>query len=75
MCQVYTKGMSIQKVQKKRGRAHKENSTSCTSCNMFQGHAHRCTPNLPTNIVHFGGFDSSTILILRGGIPRPIGIS
>ena len=31
------------------------------------------TPNLPTNIVDFGGFDSSTILIIRGGIPRPIG--
>ena len=31
------------------------------------------TPNLPTNIVDFGGFDSSIILILRGGIPRPIG--
>ena len=25
------------------------------------------TPNLPTNIVDFRGFDSSTILILRGG--------
>ena len=33
------------------------------------------TPNLPTNIVEFGGLDSSTISILRGGIPRPIGIS
>ena len=31
------------------------------------------TPNLPTNIVGFKGFDSSTILILRGGIPRFIG--
>ena len=31
------------------------------------------TPNLPTNIVDFRGFDSSTILILRGGILRPIG--
>ena len=30
--------------------------------------------NLPTNIVDFRGFDSSLIiLILRGGIPRPIG--
>ena len=27
-------------------------------------------PNLPTNIVDFGGFDSSRILLLRGGIPR-----
>ena len=32
----------------------------------------RVTANLPTNIVDFGGFDSSIILILRGGIPRPI---
>ena len=31
------------------------------------------TPNLPTNIMDFRGFDSSVILILRGGIPRPIG--
>ena len=33
------------------------------------------TPNLHTNIVDFRGFDSSTILSLGGGIPRPIGIS
>ena len=32
-----------------------------------------CTPNLPTQIVDFRGFDSSIILILRGGIPRPKG--
>ena len=31
------------------------------------------TPNLYANIVDFGGFDSSTILIWRGGISRPIG--
>ena len=31
------------------------------------------TPNLPTNIVGFRGFDSSVVLILRGGIPRPTG--
>ena len=31
------------------------------------------TPNPPTNIVDFRGFDSSIILISRGGIPRPIG--
>ena len=31
------------------------------------------SPNLPTNIVGFNGFDSSTILIKRGGIPRFIG--
>ena len=36
--------------------------------------APQCTPNLPTNIVDFRGFDSSTILISRGGIPRPLGI-
>ena len=35
-------------------------------------HAHTYnTPNLPTNIVGFGGFDSSTILSLRGEIPCP----
>ena len=33
------------------------------------------TPNLPTNIVDFRGFDSSRILNLRGEIPRPIGDS
>ena len=31
------------------------------------------TANLPTKIVDFGGFDSSIMLNLRGGIPRPIG--
>ena len=31
------------------------------------------TPNPPTNIVDFRGFDSSTILILRGGIIMSIG--
>ena len=39
----------------------------CYSYNPFT------TPNLPTNIVDFGGFDSSTILILRGGILTCIG--
>ena len=33
----------------------------------------RNTPNLPTNIVDFRGFDSSIILIDRGGMPRPMG--
>ena len=33
------------------------------------------TFNLPTNIVDFRRFDSSTILNLRDEIPRPIGIS
>ena len=37
-------------------------------------HTSQCsTANLPTNIMDFRGFDSSMILILRGGIPRPIG--
>ena len=31
------------------------------------------TPDLPTNIVDFRGFDSSIILKLRGGILGPIG--
>ena len=31
------------------------------------------TPGSPTNIVGFGGFDSSTMLILRGGILMSIG--
>ena len=31
------------------------------------------TANLPTNIVGFGGLDSSIILIYRGGIPTSIG--
>ena len=35
--------------------------------------AEASTPNLPTNIVDFGGFDSSIILILRGGILMSIG--
>ena len=30
-------------------------------------------PDLPPNIMDFRGFDSSIILILKGGIPRPIG--
>ena len=29
--------------------------------------------NLPTTIMDFRGSDSSTILIIRGGIPRPMG--
>ena len=33
----------------------------------------RPTSNLPTNIVDFRGFDSSIILISRGGISRPVG--
>ena len=31
------------------------------------------TANLRTKIMDFRGFDSSRILMLRGGIPRPIG--
>ena len=42
------------------------------------GPSHRPTVNVytadpSTNIVDFRGFDSSIILIQRGGIPRPIG--
>ena len=33
------------------------------------------TPNLPTNIVDFRGFDSSTILVLRGGTLMSVGNS
>ena len=33
----------------------------------------RYTANLPTNIADFRGFDSSIILLLMGGILRPIG--
>ena len=39
---------------------------------MFQ-HSCRPTANLRTNIMDFRGFDSSIILIIRGGIPRSIG--
>ena len=38
------------------------------------GAASTYTPNLPANMVDFRGFDSSTILNFKGGIPRPIGI-
>ena len=31
------------------------------------------TANLRTNIMDFRGFDSNIIIIIRGGIPRPIG--
>ena len=33
------------------------------------------TPNLPTNMVDFGGFHSSIMLCLRGGILMSIGNS
>ena len=36
-------------------------------------HAPGLTANLRTKIMDFRGFDASRILILRGGIPRPIG--
>ena len=35
--------------------------------------AHRHTANLYTKILDFGGFDSSRILTLTGGTPRPVG--
>ena len=37
----------------------------------FERHEH--TANLPTNIVDLRGVESSIILIIRGGIPWPIG--
>ena len=36
-------------------------------------YTHISTPNVPTNVVGFRGFDSSVILMLRGGISRPTG--
>ena len=33
----------------------------------------RCTANLSTTIMDFRGFDSDVIVILRVGIPRPLG--
>ena len=44
-----------------------DKSISCHAC------VRQDTHNLPINIVDFRGFDSSTILKLRGGIPRPMG--
>ena len=32
-----------------------------------------CKANSPTKIMDFRGFDSSIILILMGGLPRPLG--
>ena len=68
--------------ERERGRGqHIYNDEQCRPCLCANFHVNlssaRCllAPSLPANIVGFGGFDSSTILILRGGIPRPIGIS
>ena len=44
---------------------------TCSPSKMAHTHTHTHTPNLPTNIVGFRGLDSSIILIVRGGIPRP----
>ena len=41
--------------------------------NLVPRHTSMCSPNLLTNIVGFRGFDSSTILIQRGGILMSIG--
>ena len=41
---------------------------------LLAGSLLRLTANLRTKIMDFGGFDSSIILIIRGGIVRPIGI-
>ena len=32
------------------------------------------TANLRTKVLDFGGFDSSVLLTVKGGLPRPIGI-
>ena len=42
-------------------------------CARADPHAHACTANLRTKILDFRGFDSSRILILRGGILMSIG--
>ena len=39
----------------------------------MEGRLFSSTVNLRTKIMGFRGFDSSIILILRGGIPRPMG--
>ena len=39
---------------------------------MYIGGGNSATTNLRAETLDFGGFDSSRILILRGGIPRPI---
>ena len=43
------------------------------SAGLWTRPAARYTPNLPTNIMDFRGFDSSIILILRGGVLMSIG--
>ena len=49
-------------------------TAGCESCTPALG-SEKCdaTANLRTEIMDFRGFDSSRILMLRGGIPRPIG--
>ena len=46
---------------------------NCLTIDREPGVNEEPTPNLPTNIVDFRGFDSSTILNLRGGILMSIG--
>ena len=50
-------------------------SCASTAWGRNENNSNDTTPNPPTNIVDFGGFDSSIILNLRGGILMSIGIS
>ena len=56
---------------------HRCDSMTCVYIHMYtQTKAlirHAATPGSPAIVVDFGGFDPSAILILRGGIPRPMG--
>ena len=45
----------------------------CLTMMLNENNNPKTTPNLPTKIADFGGFDSGRILSLRGGIPRPTG--
>ena len=52
---------------------------ACESCRLANSSHEACrrclstTANLRTNIMDFRGFDSNTILMLRGGIAGPMG--
>ena len=48
------------------------NRTTTALCSCLAGACVK-TDSLRTKILDFGGFDSSRILILRGGIPMSIG--
>ena len=51
----------------------KTNPVKVIETSLSQPSLSQPTANLRTNIMDFGGFASSIILILRGGIPRPLG--